>query len=77
MTYIKYCKQNGGNMEIFNKIEWKAYCLYCKKEIYSAPNGNFVDIMAKNHTKDSGHRVIVGYEVENGIYPEREVSHEL
>lgn len=45
-------------------MEWVAYCTSCKKELFRAPNGNFVEASARNHVKDEqDHVVLVAYEV--------------
>lgn len=34
----------------------------CKKELDRANNGGFMEAMARLHIKETGHKVIVGYE---------------
>jgi hypothetical protein len=47
-------------------ITWVAYCTEpdCEGEIYSAPNGEFVEAAAELHAEETGHKVLVGYYIE-------------
>lgn len=40
---------------------WIAYCKKCG-EIDKAPNGNWIEAVAKHHARKSGHSVLVGYD---------------
>ena len=47
-------------------MDWVAFCVDCGRDVYDKiPNGAFVHAGASLHVKKHpGHRVIVGYEVE-------------
>jgi hypothetical protein len=44
-------------------VIWIAYCPECKKQIEACPNGVFAEACARMHSKDTGHKVLLGLEV--------------
>jgi hypothetical protein len=49
--------------------EWVAYCVDGCREVYRAPNGGFVQAAAEKHSREEGHKVIVGFEVDEDWKP--------
>lgn len=47
-----------------NNILWTAYCLECDEALDCAPNDRMVEAMGAIHIKATGHRVLIGYEIE-------------
>lgn len=40
-----------------------AYCTVCHKHIFVAPKEELVKVAAHRHVEETGHTVIVGYEI--------------
>jgi len=57
-------------------MEWVAYCVKCREVIKVAPNGNMVSAYARNHAKNCGGDMIVGY-YENVEEKEPETEEEM
>ena len=46
-------------------LVWTAYCVTCKEDIHTAPNGVWVECFGKGHlTTNERHEVIIGYKLE-------------
>lgn len=46
-------------------ITWVAYCTVCNEELCKAPNGEFVETVAREHIEETQHRTLIGYYVED------------
>ena len=48
-------------VDLDGQLMWYIYCTDCGKVIDSMQNGRFAEAIGKKHSRDNGHKVIVGY----------------
>ena len=50
----QFVKDNEG------QILWEAYCPTCGKCLEAAPNGSYIEAVARRHTWETRHAVLLG-----------------